>query len=82
VQGCDFEMQPGTRRWVIEEGSHGEPTAQESQMFRNFANQVRSGNLNPIWPEMALKTQVVMQACWDSAIAQGRPVIVNPPIAS
>jgi hypothetical protein len=57
---------------VIEEGSHGDATAQESQMFRNFANQVRSGNLNPAWPEMALKTQVVMEACWDSAIAQGR----------
>ena len=82
VQGCDFEIQPGSRRWAVEEGSHGDPTAQESQMFRNFANQVRSGNLNPIWPEMALKTQVVMQACWDSAIAQGRPVMVPHPIAS
>ena len=41
--------------------------AQDSQMFRNFANQVVSGKLNDDWPMWALKTQQVMDACYESA---------------
>jgi hypothetical protein len=36
-------------------------------MIRNFTNQVRSGKLNAEWPESALKTQMVMDACLESA---------------
>jgi predicted dehydrogenase len=76
VQGCDFEMQPGTRRWVVDERSHSDSTAQESSMFHNFAAQVRSGSLNAAWPEITLKTQYVMEACLESALAQGQPVLL------
>lgn len=76
VQGCDFEMQPGTARLVVDESSHSDSTAQESRMFRTFTDQVRSGALNTVWPEMALKTQRVMQACQESAFAQGRSVLL------
>ena len=41
--------------------------AQSTNMIRNFANQVRSGRLNAEWPESALKTQMVMDACLESA---------------
>jgi predicted dehydrogenase len=77
VQGCDFEMQPHCRRWVVKERSHSHPTAQESRLFRHFAEQVKTGTLNPLWPEMALKTQQVMQACRESSRRQGRPVEVD-----
>lgn len=76
VKGCDFEMRPHRRRWTVREHSHSHPTAQESRLFRNFARQVRTGQLNPLWPEMALKTQQVMQACLESALQKGRPVNV------
>ncbi|HLX71547.1 MAG TPA: Gfo/Idh/MocA family oxidoreductase [Verrucomicrobiae bacterium] len=42
-------------------------TAQETNMVRAFADQVLSGKLNDAWPEWALKTQLVMNACLDSA---------------
>ena len=42
-------------------------TAQESSMFRNFANQVFSGKLDEGWPMWALKTQQVMDACLEAA---------------
>ncbi len=74
MQGCDFEMQPHRRQWSVEECSHSDPTAQESGMFRDFANQAHSKTLEPAWPEMALKTQVVMQACLESALAHGQSV--------
>jgi predicted dehydrogenase len=76
VRGCDFEMQPHHRRWVVKECSHSDPTAQESQLFHHFAEQVQSGTVNPLWPDIALKTQQVMQACRESANTDGRPVQV------
>ncbi len=45
----------------------GHATAQNTIMFRNFANQVFSGKLNKEWPMWALQTQRVMDACYQSA---------------
>jgi len=45
----------------------GHPFAQNTLMFRNFANQVFSGKLNEEWPMWALQTQRVMDACFESA---------------
>ena len=71
VRGCDFEMRPN-RRWIsVAEHSHSHPTAQEANLFRNFAGRVRSGKLSTEWPEWALKTQQVMDACLDSARGAG-----------
>ena len=42
--------------------------AQQTNMIRNFANQIFSGKLNREWPESALKTQRVMDACYQSAL--------------
>lgn len=54
----------------------GHPTAQDTRMFQNFAIQVRSGGLNELWPDIALKTQVVQDACLTSARNQSQPVKV------
>ena len=77
VRGCDFEMQPHIRQWEIDECSHSNPTAQESRLFRHFADQVQSGTLSPLWPEMAAKTQQVMEACRESSRMEGRPFKVS-----
>ena len=50
-------------------------TAQETNMVRTFAAQVLSGKLNDDWPDWALKTQIVADACMSSARA-GRPTRV------
>jgi len=52
----------------------GHATAQNTIMFRNFANQVFSGKLNDDWPMWALKTQQVMDACFESAQKVGKPM--------
>jgi len=41
----------------------GHATAQDTRMFRNFANQIFSGKLNDDWPQWASKTQTVLDAC-------------------
>jgi predicted dehydrogenase len=45
----------------------GPADEQETNMIRNFADQVFSGKLNDEWPVWALKTQRVMDACFESA---------------
>jgi predicted dehydrogenase len=68
-KGADCIVDARTQRWPVAEHSHGHPSAQETNLFRNFAAQARSGSLNTTWPEMALKTQEVMEACMKSARA-------------
>jgi predicted dehydrogenase len=60
-------------------GDHNEDRtpAQAPTMMRNFANQVRSGKLNADWPDFALKTQQVLDACLKSARAGGRAVSLD-----
>jgi len=41
--------------------------AQATTMIRNFSNQASSGKLNADWPMWALKTQMVLDACLESA---------------
>jgi predicted dehydrogenase len=67
-EGCDSKVKVGLRRHSVAEHSDGHATAQETRMFRNFADQVRSGKLNPFWPASSLKTQTVLNACSDSAL--------------
>lgn len=74
VNGCDFRMELHPLRFTVNEPSHGHAEAQETNMFRSFAAQVLSGQLNPSWPEIALKTQMAMEACLESARADGKPV--------
>jgi predicted dehydrogenase len=45
----------------------GHATAQDTRMWRNFAEQILSGKMNPDWPMWALKTQKVLDACFESA---------------
>jgi len=62
------EAWAGQRRMRIPESAElGHPTAQNTIMFRNFANQVFSGKLNNDWPMWVLKTQQVQDACLEAA---------------
>jgi len=69
--GCDFNMEPRRRTVETAEYSNGQESSQETNLFRDFAAQVQSGKLNREWPEIALKTQRVMEACLKSARGGG-----------
>jgi len=77
MRGSDFEMLPHTSALGVKEHSHSHPSAQESNLFRNFADKVLSDKLDESWPDIALKTQIVMQACRESSVAQGRLVDIG-----
>jgi hypothetical protein len=67
-------MEAHWRRFAIPEYSNSHPTAQATNLFRNFATQVQSGVLEENWPVMALKTQQLTEACFNSARQDGRKI--------
>jgi predicted dehydrogenase len=76
VAGCDFNMESHPRRFAVREYSNGTPDAQETNLVRTFAGIVLSGQLQPSWGEIALKTQQVLDACLRSARAEGKSMPV------
>jgi predicted dehydrogenase len=76
IRGCDFIMERPTRCFVVPEHSQSHATAQETNMFRRFAELALSGPPDTSWGEIALKTQRVMDACLESARAGGRVIDV------
>jgi predicted dehydrogenase len=74
VFGCDFNMEDHTRRHRLAEYSNSFANSQEANLFRNFAGLVLSGKTDPHWPDIALKTQQVMDACMRSARSDGAMV--------
>jgi len=67
VNGRTIRVKTGGGRPV-----KGETLAQPTNMIRNFARQIASGKLNHAWPDIALKTQQVVDACFRSAQAGGK----------
>ena len=74
VDGCQFNMAPGRRQVSYPEYSNNHDTAQETNLFRNFNALVLGGSPDPHWPEIALKTQRIMDACLASARSDGAVV--------
>jgi predicted dehydrogenase len=74
ITGCDFVMEDHPRRFTVREHSHSAADAQETNMFRRFAELALSGQADPCWGEMALKTQQVVDACFQSARSGGSVV--------
>ena len=64
---CDFNMEEHDRTVAVKEYGGSHPTAQETNLFRNFADLVLSGQTDPKWGEIALKTQQVVMACIESS---------------
>jgi len=58
---------PGKCPSGVDPGVQGHRQAQDTYMFQNFARQVASGRLEENWPDWSLKTQRVMDACFESA---------------
>ncbi|MEM7012678.1 MAG: Gfo/Idh/MocA family oxidoreductase [Verrucomicrobiota bacterium] len=64
---CNFTMEKHTRSIATREYSNNHPNAQETNLFRNFSALALSGQPDAHWPEIALKTQRVLDACLASA---------------
>jgi predicted dehydrogenase len=65
--GCNSFARPVLKQFPFVEPGDNPAAVQETNMFRNFAGQIFSGKLNGDWPEIALKTQKVQDACFEAA---------------
>lgn len=76
VQNVRYNMRRHSRRDAVTEYSNSQPGAQEVNMAATFGRIVATGQLDPFWPEVALKTQRVLDACVRSSQADGNRVEV------
>ncbi|MEQ9408159.1 MAG: Gfo/Idh/MocA family oxidoreductase [Fuerstiella sp.] len=74
ADGCRFNMEKHLRTVKVPEYSNNHASAQETKLFRNFADLVLQGKLDSHWPEIALKTQQVLDAALQSAQNDCQPV--------
>jgi predicted dehydrogenase len=72
VSGCNFDMEPHWRTLSVPEHSHSHPNAQESNLFRTFADTARLRSGFEPWADLALKTQQMLEACFNSALNGSR----------
>jgi predicted dehydrogenase len=78
IDNCRWNMRQHAQRSAVVEYASGEVNAQEVKMISAMNRCVLSGNLEPYWHSIALKTQRVMNACRQSADLGGQPVTVDP----
>lgn len=74
IDGCYFNMEKYLRTINVPEYSNNAGTAQETNLFRNFSSLVLSGQPDPHWPDISLKTQLVLDAALESARNDSQPV--------
>ncbi|MCH1408341.1 MAG: Gfo/Idh/MocA family oxidoreductase [Verrucomicrobiales bacterium] len=74
VDVCQFHMERHSRRVAVHEHGDSHHTSQETKLFRCFGDLVLGGTPDAHWPEIALKTQQVLDACLVSARDDGREV--------
>jgi hypothetical protein len=67
-------MIPHRQHHAAFETSNNAGNSQETKMLRRFSEIVLSGKIDSHWPEIALKTQQVLDALVESASKDGSPV--------
>lgn len=74
VDGCHFNMEKFFTRHAVSEYSNNTPNSQEAELFRTFGQLALSGKCDSYWPEIAIKTQRVLDAALKSAHNDGAAV--------
>lgn len=74
ADGCYFTMEKFLKTHQLREYANNAKNAQETALFRNFADLVNSGRRDHFWPEVALKTQRILDASLKSANSGGGAV--------
>jgi predicted dehydrogenase len=77
VKNTSYHWESHPQRFAVPEYSDGHPDAQETNMIRSFSALAAGSKLDESWGEIALKTQLVVDACVASAREGGRPAPVG-----
>jgi predicted dehydrogenase len=76
VKNCQFEMRTREQGYTVLEASNNAVDAQETNMVRTFSQLVLSEQIDQSWFSIARKTQLVCDACIQSAASGSQLVEV------
>lgn len=76
IDNCDFHMEHHSKRFATTEYSSAFAGSQEVRLIEEFARLAKS-QPSPVWPNWTMKTQRVLDACWQSAGNDGRAVEIE-----
>lgn len=74
VDNCEFFMESHLQRHAVREYDSGQKNAQEAELFRNFSKLVLNRQLDQQWPDWTLRTQKVLDACFESSKLDGKTI--------
>ena len=74
VENCVFNMENHLQRFATPEYASGAANAQEVNMVRTFSDLVITKSIDDQWPTWTLKTQQILDACFQSAARNGEAV--------
>lgn len=77
VEDCDFTMIEHGKTVSVTEPANSASQSQETILFRRFAELANSGKPDDHWPKIALQTQRIMDACYESAVNGSRLVDIS-----
>lgn len=77
IDNCTFHMEKHVREHSVTEYDAGAPGAQEVRMIERMSEIVLSGRPEPQWSEWSLKTQQILDACYQSSLEDGRPIPIR-----
>lgn len=71
VNGTSFVMKHWQQDHLTEEPSESRSGSQECKLFHRFNEIVTSGELDEFWPNVSMRTQIVLDCCQQAAINGG-----------
>lgn len=74
IDNCRWNFNRHSNRKAVAEYSSGEPNAAEVAMVRRLAQAAIDGHLDPLYPELTIKTQAILDACRRSDAAGGQSI--------
>jgi predicted dehydrogenase len=69
IDACDFDMQKHVTSHEVREYANSRPCSQETRMIEQMSEIAITGQRDPTWEQIAYRTQVVMDLCFESANA-------------
>ena len=76
IDNCRWNFCRRSTRQAVAEYGGGEPNAQEVNMIRRLNQIVIDGTPDPLYPELTIKTQTILDACRRSDAAGGQMIEV------
>ncbi len=77
INGCHFNMERHSRRIAQNEYGNNHPNSQEAKMMRTMGNFALTGRRDDQWERWTWQTQVVLDALWQSSLADGEVIEVD-----